>query len=105
MIADIASIVPAPITPYEMVARYEVNQAALLGIATICILLLAFAYWPREQPPYRPPDMHVPLGGGKPRQRGMWVEGPEFWMKVSDADLDEFFEDFMVVDITDEMDE
>lgn len=107
MITDIANIIPAPITPYEMVARHEANQASILGIAIIGILLLAFAYWPRrEKPPYRPPDMHVPLDGrDKPRQRGVWVEGPEFWVKVSDADLDEFFEDFMVVDITDEMDE
>lgn len=104
MIADIANIIPAPITPYEMVARHEANQASILGIAIIGILLLAFAYWPRrEQPPYRPPDMRIPLD----------EERPARWQKVDPEDfpdefwdmMDELIDTFMVVEYTDEMDE
>lgn len=103
---DIASIVPAPVTPYEMVARYEANQASLLMIAIVGILLLAFAYWPRKPTPVYVSLDEEAKPEPPPRPRTQWRKvdpeelGPEFWGMVDDV-----LDAFMVVDITDEMDE
>jgi hypothetical protein len=84
------------------------DMMACLIIAIICTLLLAWAFAYQEHLKLPPPDMFVSLDREEPEPRPR----PR-WHRVSPDEIpdemrewmDDLFETFMIIDITDEMDE